>query len=201
MNRRSLRSVTLVCLALGAVCHPASALDLGGHDRDGTVIGGNLGLARTEVEYFTPILNGTTDRKVDLCGGLSLGWADNDAMLTSLAAYGWKVSELNQGEEMTVTTYSLLGELTWFPGGEGFWLRGGFGIGFMKFALARPPYLEKFNETGWSWAGGLGYELRIQSNVAVGLAYDYRRIQVNPYQDLDRTGADSHCLTLNLRLY
>ena len=73
MNRRSLRLATLVCLALVAVCHSASALDLGGHDRDGTVIGGNLGLARSQVEYFTPTLNGTTDRMVDLCGGLSLG--------------------------------------------------------------------------------------------------------------------------------
>ena len=39
------------------------------------------------------------------------------------------------------------------------------------------------------------------SNVAVGLAYDYRGVSVSPHQDLDKTSAASHCLTVNLRLY
>lgn len=201
MTMRSFSFGTILWGLLGITCLPASALDLGGHDRDGTVIGGNVGLGRNDVQYFTPAFAGTTDPQIDLCGGLSLGWADSDAMLISLAIYGWKEGFQGQGEQMTVTAFNGLAELTWFPGGEGFWIRGGFGIGYMDFALARLPYLIEFKETGWAWSAGLGYELRIQPNVAAGLAYDYRKLQVDAFPDLDMTDARSHCLTVNLRFY
>ncbi len=184
----------------------AMALDLGGHDRDGVVVGFNIGAGWNWLDFSyreddgTPVSD-TTDTEVDLTGGLTLGWARSDHLVFSIGVHGWKARYYYFGNTLSASTTQFQADVSWFPRGEGFWLRGGVGPGNISFSTVTPRANVTFQEWGWNWLGGAGYEFRIADTAAIGFAYEYKSLGVGAFQDLDDTVISSHNALLSFRWY
>ena len=74
LRSATLRTAVLVIL-LSITAMPAQGLDLGGHDRDGTVIGVNVGAGWTRYELNSPDYSGTTGYNSAFSGGIRMGFA------------------------------------------------------------------------------------------------------------------------------
>jgi len=202
-TRAALTVITLVVCLLSSL----PVLAQGGHDRDGTVVGINLGAGWAKVKYDLPddagdgTFSGETNTKSAFTGGFRVGWAPNDNFIYSVGMYGWKRSFNQQILPMSVRTFNFLVELSWFPTGEGFWLRGGVGGGHLDFSATLPEARTTFQESGWNVAGGAGWELRISDEAAFGIAYDYRYLSVGAFEGLENTISTTHNLTLNIHWY
>jgi|GEM_PF-1925474 len=193
----------LLTLACGAL--PASALDLGGHDRDGVVVGVNLGAGWNSLEATVPSddgpVTGETGTQLDFSGGVNVGWARNDYFIASLGVYGWKEQFWLRGDPLSITTFHFLAELCWFPRGEGFWVKGGIGAGTLDFYWSTIPQVKQAQKGGTNYVAGAGYEFRVADTAAVGFAYDYRYLTVGEFEGLSDTKVHSHNASLSLRFY
>ncbi len=204
--RSFLQLTTLASLLTLLMAGSALALDLGGHDRDGVVVGFNIGAGWNWMSGSLPdeegtINSGETDTEVDLTGGLTLGWARSDNLVFSIGVHGWKARYYFFGNSYSVSTTQFQADVSWFPRGEGFWLRGGIGPGNISFSANVPAINVTFQEWGWNLLGGAGYELRVSDSAAIGLAYEYRHLGVGAFQDLDDTKISSHNALLSVRWY
>ncbi len=200
---KSVRLLSLaVCSSLVLSALPALALDLGGHDRDGTVIGLNFGCGWNKLS--SEDRDGTkseTGTDTAFTGGLSIGWARNDNLIGSIGIYGWQ-QDLYQGiTPVEISTFNFLAEVAWFPRGEGFWLKGGVGGGTLDVYAVFPVSTVNFQEGGWVFTGGAGYEFRVSDGAALGVAYDYRTISVGDSEFLNGATASTHALTFSMRFY
>ena len=78
----------MLCLVTAV---PAVALDLGGHVRDGVVVGLLLGGGWNTVDYQ---VKGETPQSIKtgsaFSGGVNVGWARNEYLVGSLGMYYWK---------------------------------------------------------------------------------------------------------------
>ncbi len=204
-SRSSLLSLA-VFLAVASLAPTTQALDLGGHDRDGLTVGVNLGAGWNKIEYSVPDENGDpvheeSGTSTDFSGGINVGWARNDYLIGSLGIYGWQESGWVLGNPVTARTFHFLAEIQWFPRGQGFWLKGGAGAGNLDFSVVLPATRVNFQESGWNFSGGAGYEFRIADTAALGLAYDFRYLTVGHFEGLDDTTVLSHNASLSIRYY
>lgn len=197
------RILPAAILAAGLLAAPpVAALDLGGHDRDGTVIGLNFGAGWSRLTFDSSEGTDTeTDFEDAFTGGFSVGWARNDNLIGSLAVYGWKQDYAQDITPISVTTFHFLAELAWFPRGEGFWLKGGLGGGTLDVSAVLPQERVTYQEGGWTYCLGAGYEFRVSDQTAVGFAYDFRWIRVGEFEFLEDTTAMTHAASVNIRWY
>ncbi len=184
----------------------ASALDLGGHDRDGVVVGFNFGVGWNWLDFAIPddsgnLISEKTDTEYDLAGGISLGWARSDHLIGSIGVYGWKARYWYLGNQISASTTQFQAELTWFPRGKGFWVKGGIGPGNISFSAVIPSVNVTFQEWGWNLVGGTGYEFRVADTAAIGLAYEYRHLGVGAFEGFEDTKISSHNALLSFRWY
>lgn len=201
MNSTRLLTIA-VCCALVLTALPALALDLGGHDRDGTVIGLNFGCGWNNLKFEAPDgSKSETGTDTAFTGGLSIGWARNDNLIGSLGIYGWKQSLYQGITPVSVSNFNFLAEVAWFPRGEGFWLKGGIGGGTLDVYAVFPLSTVNFQQGGWAYTAGAGYEFRVSDGLALGLAYDYRTISVGESDAWKSTTASTHALVFNMRFY
>ena len=200
MNSTRLLATT-VCCALVLTALPALALDLGGHDRDGTVVGLNFGCGWNKLKYDTSGGESETDTDTAFTGGLSIGWARNDNLIGSIGIYGWKESLYQGITPVSVSTFNFLAEVSWFPRGEGFWIKGGIGGGTLDVYAVFPLSTVNFQEGGWAYTAGAGYEFRVSDGTAIGIAYDYRTISTGDSDSWKNTSASTHALAFNIRFY
>ncbi len=201
-----MRTIFLVTVFLLSISFPAQALDLGGHDRDGVVIGLNMGAGWNWMNYSIPheddvSLTQETDTEVDLTGGLTLGWARNDHLIFSIGVHGWKARYWYLGDQLSVSTTQFQADVSWFPRGEGFWLRAGVGPGNISFSAVIPRANVTFQNWGWNYLGGAGYEFRVSDTAAIGLAYEYRHLGVGAFEGFEDTQISSHNALLSFRWY
>ena len=99
MNRFQVRAALIVTTLLLVMASSASAIDLGGHDRDGTVIGLTLGYGWNSVEFTGEDgLSRDTGTIDAFNGGFRVGWAPSDYFIGSIGFYGWKRRLLDFGE-------------------------------------------------------------------------------------------------------
>ena len=203
MIRFRIRAACLVAALLVVSASPASALDLGGHDRDGTVIGLTLGYGWNAIEYTetdgTSRDTGTID---SFTGGFRVGWASSDNFIASIGMYGWKRS-YRSWTTISIKNYAFMLEGYFFPRGEGFWVKGGVGRGTVDyFAQAAMPINNViFNETAWSWSTGAGYEFRISDGAGVGISYDLLYIPVGDFSGLTNVSSINQSVSLNIHFY
>jgi len=201
-----MRKIFLITLIMLTLSSPVLALDLGGHTRDGVVVGFNMGAGWNWLEFNIPAENGDiisnkTGTEVDLTGGLTLGWARSDNLVFSIGVHGWKARYWYFGDQFSVSTTQFQADVSWFPRGEGFWLRGGIGPGNISFSALVPQINVTFQEWGWNLLGGAGYEFRVSDTAAIGLAYEYRHLGVGAFKDLDDTTISSHNALFSFRWY
>ena len=205
MTRLQIRAAFLVTALLLVSVSSASALDLGGHDRDGTVVGLTLGHGWNSIKYTQDDLGSRKTGTVSaFTGGFRVGWASSDYFIASIGMYGWKRSYHTYAYLNTSTTnYNFILEGYFFPRGEGFWVKGGVGRGTLDFyAKAAMPINDViFNESGWSWSTGAGYELRVSDGAAIGISYDFIYLPVGDFAGFSDVGSVSHNLSLNIHFY
>ena len=194
------RLAVLTVLAT-ACAAPALALDLGGHDRDGVVIGMNLGAGWNRIDMNLEGQDLRTDYKSTFSGGLRVGWARNDYFIASLGIYGWKRSYYQEIVPFTVSDFHFLAEIAGFPRGEGFWIKGGAGGGTFDITITRPAAKTTHKKAGWNYTIGAGYELRISDGAAFGLAYDLRYLTVGDFEFFTDTSTFSQNASLNIHFY
>jgi len=180
---------------------PAAALDLGGHVRDGTVVGLTFGGGWNKIKFTGPDGDGDSGTETALTGGARVGWAKSDNLIYSVGMYGWKRSYSQSVTPVSVTALNFLAEVSWFPRGEGFWLKGGIGGGSLDLTIRLPegPVIGK--KGGWNYSLGAGYEIRVSDGTAVGIAYDFRYLDIGSLADLESAASTSHNLSLNLHFY
>ena len=204
MSRSTIRLACLAALLTLAVS-PALAIDLGGHDRDGTVLGLTLGYGWNSIEYNDSDGSAVKMSNIEtFSGGFRVGWASSDHLIVSLGMYGWKKSYYTPYYlSSSATEYHFMLEAYWFPLGEGFWIKGGIGRGTLDFygQAVDPRDNLVFNEKGWTLGTGAGYEFRVSDGAAIGLCWDYFHLPIGDYGALTDIKTDSHAISLNLHFY
>lgn len=205
---RFLPTALLTALVALAILLPASsqALDLGGHDRDGVVVGVVMGPGWNKMEFSIPDADGNlqtfkTGNSLDFAGGLNVGWARSDHLVGSLGVYGWKEAGWALDIPVSATTFHFLAEASWFPNGQGFWLKGGVGAGTLDFSAVTPAQRVTYQKGGWNFNAGAGYEFRVADTVAFGFAYDYRFMTVGNFEGLEDTKIHSQVASFSFRYY
>lgn len=204
MTRLNLRTALMMTTLL-LVASSASAIDLGGHDRDGSVLGLTFGHGWNSVEFTNDNGNSLdTGSRSTFTGGVRIGWAPSDYFIGSIGFYGWKKGyyPINY-TSASVSQYNFMLEGYYFPMGEGFWVKGGVGRGTLDVYAKAVAQINNiiFNEKGWAWSTGAGYELRASDEVGFGLSYDLIYLPVGDFGGLSDVKSISHNLSINIHYY
>ncbi len=203
MTLIQIRTAFLATALLVVFASSASALDLGGHDRDGTVIGLTLGYGWNSVDFTGGDGISRDIGNIDsFTGGFRVGWASSDYFIASIGFTGWKRS-FYSFTQFTVKNYAFMLEGYFFPGGEGFWIKGGGGFGTADVWGSNPDPRDQviFNETAWSWSTGAGYEFRVTDGAGIGISYDLLYIPLGDFSDLTNVSSISQSVSLNIHFY
>lgn len=197
----------LVAVLLLVTASSAFALDLGGHDRDGVVVGLTLGHGWNSISYSAGELGSADTGNISsFTGGARVGWASSDYFIASIGMYGWRKGNYVYSTSYTstsTTNYNFILEGYLFPRGEGFWIKGGIGVGTLDFNAVAPLPINSliFNETGMTLSTGAGYEFRIANEAAIGICYDLIYLPLGDFAGFSDVSSISHNLSLNIHFY
>jgi len=114
---------------------------------------------------------GTSQRRTGYGFSLRAGYAFDPQLSLELASNAWVKSDT--GER---TSFNVLGAvLCFYPGGKGFFVRGGGGLGKVEVALTSWRGVDTFttNETGLGLTAGAGYEFRVKRQLGIGPQLDF----------------------------
>ncbi|MCP4573101.1 MAG: porin family protein [bacterium] len=164
-----LKSVTVLFLIV--LLFASTALAGRPHERDGFVIGFNLGGGTAQVKPD----DAPKDDTGGGAGAFRLGWAFADQFMVGLESAAWVRSE----DEWDVTLNSTLVNFTWYPAASGFFLRAGLGGGKAEATIDVGPLDLSASDTGGSYGVGLGHEWRLGEKFALGGALDYHEFEVD----------------------
>ena len=202
MSRSAFRFL-LPLLILSLTATAGMALDLGGHDRDGVVIGLTMGHGWNSIALTDG--NGNNRETGDVStftGAFKVGWARSDKLVGFIGISGWKRSFRQDITPSTATNLNFLTELYFFPTGQGFWAKGGIGAGSLDYYAntADPLNRIQFKESGFTYTVGAGYEFRA-GQTGVGIAYDYTKVDLGDYGGITGASVDNHVLAFSLHWY
>jgi hypothetical protein len=171
--RAPLAALTLILILLAALSGRVMAGEFE-HERKGLVIGFNLGGGSSTLEYT--ILGTKVEREIEsMFGGIGrIGYGVSDHVVLGLEGHGWGKTNTNVDVQSVMTLLTV----TWYPGGGGFFLRGGVGGGAANITLTDSPGIINWQERDAEGAVGfgLGYEWRLGRQFALGLALDARAL-------------------------
>jgi len=132
------------------------------HDHHGFFIGFNLGGGTADIS----VPDGEdTDREWGGAANLRLGGAIKNNLLLGAETSGWARNE----NSTTVSLSTIVFAVTYYPGSEGFFVRGGAGFGgaSTEVDLANDTTLSK-HDTGFAMSAAAGYEWRLTKKFALG---------------------------------
>lgn len=175
----------------------SAAAQMYANERDGAVIGANVGYGWTSISGVSAGEEFDTDSQGAFAGLLRFGFARSDQFMVSGDVGGWTKSW--QGQKVRLFFFNATA--TWFPGGEGFFARGTLGYGNLDVLFITPAVPVDFNQGAFNFGGGLGYELRIIPELAIGLALDYWRFNVGQFEDLEDVKANTTAITFQVNYY
>ena len=200
---RSRTPILLIVMTfMMAATLPAMALELGGHIRDGVVVGLDFGYGWNNVKFKdTEGAEVSTGDIETFNGGFQVGWAPNDNFFGSIGMNGWRRNYNTLAGNIDGRYYSFMLEGYFFPRGEGFWIKGGIGRGTLDLTFIPPGERYNINEKGLALTTGAGYELRVADTTAVALAYIYQHTDVGDFGGGTDTTVRSHVASLTIRFY
>jgi hypothetical protein len=144
----------LAGLALGFTLAAVPAHAQHPHTRSGFWFSGGLG-------YGSLGCDGCDGREGGLSGGISLGGTLSQKVLIGIGTSGWTKEQF--GARLTVGT--LDARIRFYPSATGgFFLTGGVGIGSIHASFTG---LGSETETGFGVLLGLGYDIRVGTNVSL----------------------------------
>lgn len=151
MRGLMVRSMVVLGIALLGMPQMSAAQE---HERDGFWFSAGLG-------YGTLGCQDCAGREGGLSGNLGLGGTLSQKVLLGVATHGWTKSE--QG--VTLTAGTLTAAIRFYPSATGgFFLNGGLGVGLVELDVSG---FGNTSETGFGAVVGLGYDIRVGSNVSL----------------------------------
>jgi len=123
---------------------------------------------------------GSADASCDDCDGegregsytafIKLGGTLNERVQLGFEGNGW----IKEQEGVTLTLGSATGTVTFYPqASSGFFLKGGVGVSFVDTDFKVGSLSVTVSKTGWGVLAGLGYDLRVGSNVSLTPCVNY----------------------------
>jgi len=168
----SSRALGFAVVALAVTAGGALAIEP--HERNGFLIGFNLGGGSAEVEWEADdLVLSSDDRENGGAGNFRIGYAMTPEVALAFEAHAWaRTYDIGAGNEATVS-FSVAGpSVTWWPGGQGFFLRGTIGVGRIRVEVDTGPLTVTGEDSGLGLALGLGYEWRLTRKFALGIELD-----------------------------
>jgi hypothetical protein len=162
-----MRRFFLLLLILSTV-RPAAAEEI---DRYGRfVLGGRLGPGRAWVSEDVP---GSTRGDHGLGGGLHAGYGLTPGVVLGVESSFWNDADSSGDGDAQVDLRTFGPALTWFPWGQGLFLRGVVGWSWLDLDVqpaGGPRYL--LSESGWGFSLALGWEWRLSRHLALAPRLD-----------------------------
>jgi hypothetical protein len=181
-THRSLRwllATILPALAVLVLVGGAAWAGTWSHERNGAVLGFNVGAGSAGVNVDLGGATASSDRETGEAGSLRLGYAVQQNLVLGFEANGWAKTFTSGGYD---TKWSFgVGTLgaTWYPAHGGFFMRGGVGFGRaqVEFSNSQGTQL-KAHDSGLGMTAGLGYEWRLTRTFALGPQVDFGYLDV-----------------------
>jgi len=175
--RRILASVIVGGVALASVVSPVRA---GTHPptRNGFMIGFGLGGGSLTVEN-------ADKREGGLAVNFRIGYSVRQDLVLHFEGSDWSRSFDEAGGNVTWNFSVGTAALTWFPGNNGFFVRGGVGFATASAELERDNLHISSDENGLGLLAAAGYEWRLSRKFALGPQVEY------VYEDLDSLGSSN----------
>jgi hypothetical protein len=141
------------------------------HERDGWLLGLNLGGGTAGVNFSSV----DTEREGGGAGNFRVGYAFQNQFAVGLEGSAWTKNENDQ-----TVTFSFGGPaFTYYPGSQGFYVRGAIGAGTAKWEAESGGVTYSVSDTGFGAHGGMGYEFRLARKFALGPQVDFSYAKVN----------------------
>ena len=158
-----MRIVSTVAAVLMVLC-ASTGLALAGqpHERNGLFLGFNLGAGTADISADS---GEDTDREWGGAGNFRIGGALNNNLLLGGEFTAWGKEE--DGSTLALST--VLFAVTYYPGDQGLFLRGGVGFGTSSFEVeVEDGFKLSKDESGFAMAAAAGYEWRLTRKFALG---------------------------------
>jgi len=153
------------------VCAGAAFAGSHAQDHHGFFLGFNLGAGTAEVSSGGE----SSDREWGGAGNFRLGGAVKNDLLIGGEFTGWTKDK----DGTTVSLSTALFAVTYYPGNQGFFLRGGMGFGSSHFEQdVAGGYKRSKDETGFALAGAAGYEWRLTRKFALGPQVEFNYLNI-----------------------
>jgi hypothetical protein len=171
MTTRAFGSLAVLALVSLFLAPPTTAEASWPHERDGVVLGFNVGAGSGGVN-----LSGIdSDRESGFGGNFRVGYAFTPQIAAGIEGNGWTKEVDNETWTFNVTTLAL----TYYPGAGGFFVRGGVGVGSVEYGLESGGVSYSASDDGFGFLLAAGYEWRLTRRFALGPEFDYGYGNVN----------------------
>ncbi len=141
------------------------------HERDGVVLGFNLGGGSAGIN----VTGLDSNREGGFGGNFRVGYAFSPQVAAGLEGNMWTKNVDNE-----TWTFSVGGPaLTYYPGGTGFFVRGGVGVGTVDYSFDQGGVTISSSDDGFGFLVATGYEWRLGHKFALGPEFDYAHARVN----------------------
>jgi opacity protein-like surface antigen len=164
MRGSTFGSLTLA-VVLGLALPAVAAAGQWPHERDGIVLGFNVGGGSAGVTASSL----DSDRETGFAGSGRVAYALDPQWALGLEGNVW-TKEVD-GESWTFSVGGVAA--TFYPGGGGFFVRGGVGSGRVEFTVDSGSFQLTASDTGFGFLLGAGYEWRLSRKFALGPEINY----------------------------
>ena len=141
------------------------------HERDGVVLGFNLGGGTAGVNFS----GYETDREGGFAGNVRVGYAFHPELAAGFEGNLWSKDVDNETWDFSVAALAL----TYYPGAKGFFVRGGLGISTIEVTSESNGVTYSASDSGFGFLLAGGYEWRLSRKFALGPQVDYGYGKVN----------------------
>lgn len=191
------KNVAKILPALLLLLPLSAAADQYSHERDGLVIGLDIGPGWANAQYSLSGQIFQTKHRTALSGLFRLGFAKSEELMVSLDINGWDYNSSSSEHQLFATT----GSVTWFPGGESFFLTGGVGSGSLQVYQRDAVYPQAFTERGLSFLAAAGFEYRAAPDYAIGLSANYFQVGLGDVDVLTDVKASNFAVCMHIQWY
>ena len=107
-------------------------------------------------------------------GNFRVGYAFQPAWTVGGEASVWT----KKVDDVTWTFSVASGTVTWFPSAQGFFVRGGIGVGKVEAAVSGSGFSFAASESGLGLMGAFGHEWRLTRKFALGPQFEFSWMDV-----------------------
>ena len=170
------------------------------HDRQGFFLGVNTGIGSGQLGFEDKLTGQDHDDDAGEggFGGLRAGFALSNSVALGVEGQSWHRTRHDQES----SAGALVGTVTWWPSGGGFFLRAGAGYGGVDLEEQHADgTVRKLEDDGFAGLLGLGYEWRVSRSFALGLALDAFLVDLEDTVRFENVGFGAGAFSIQLQWY